>query len=695
LKASEQPFLKFLQGTNQYVVPIYQRRYSWEVEECSQLWDDLVRIVKGNYPGGHFVGSIVYIESGLFQVGPVPKLLIIDGQQRLTTLSLLIAALAQQLAASEGASDITARKLINYYLINSEEEGDERRKLVLTRGDRETFDALLEHRDLPDAYARRVARNFEFFVEKIRDSDIEPDDLYDRGLQKLMIVNISLDRTHDNPQLIFESLNSTGVELTQADLIRNFVLMALEPHQQDELYSNYWYPMEQSFGTEAYSSLFDRFVRDFLTLKTGRIPNIDRIYVAFKEYARSSEQSIAELVAELHRYSRYFVALALEREQDHKLLDAISDINTLRVDVAYPFLLHIYDLLARGGLDAADVLGILRLTESYVYRRVICGIPTNTLNRTFASLSSQIVPGNPVESIQAALVLKDSYRRFPTDEEFSREFVAKDVYNLRSRNYLLRKLENHGRKEIVDVEGYTIEHVMPQNPDLSTQWKKDLGSLWAEVQARYLHTIGNLTLTGYNSELSDRPFKQKLEMVGGFRDSPIRLNRDLAKLATWNQDEIERRAARLAQQALQVWPVPKLREDVLQLYRPTSAAPAAYSISDHPHLAGQTLTVFEELRKRVLNIDSSVREEIWKLYIAYKSAANFVDVIPQAGALKLSLAISIDELEDPKRMARDVSGIGHWGSGDVELKISSAGQLDYAMALIHQAYDRQSEEADS
>ncbi len=696
MKASEQPFLKFLQGTNQFVVPIYQRRYNWTTDECGQLWSDIVRIVKGDYPGGHFVGSIVYIESGLFQVGPVPKLLIIDGQQRLTTLSLLIAALARDLAAKDSGSDISARKLTNYYMVNSEEEGDERKKLVLTRGDRETLGALLDERDLPEPHARRIVQNFEFFAEKIREADLDPDELYDRGLQKLMIVNIALDRTHDNPQLIFESLNSTGLALTQTDLIRNFVLMALEPEQQENLYSNYWYPMEQSFGAEADAGLFDRYVRDFLTLRTGRIPNIDQIYSAFKEYTRESPQTVTELLAELHRFSRYFVSMALEREQDAGLRNALIDINTLRVDVAYPFLLHVYDLYARNGIEAKDLLRILRLIETYVFRRVICGIPTNTLNKTFASLSSLVVPGNPVESIEAAFLLKDSYRRFPADEEFSREFVAKDIYNLRSRNYLLRKLENHGRKEIADVESYTIEHVMPQNPDLSQEWKEALGPDWEEVRARYLHTIGNLTLTGYNSELSDRAFKDKRDMVGGFRDSPIRLNQDLAKLKTWDRAEIERRGGSMAKRALQIWASPVLAEPVLELYRPTALdTDEHYGLSDHPHLTGPVLALFEELRKRILNIDSSVREDVRKLYIAYKSASNFVDVIPQGTALKLSLDLTIGDLNDPQGIARDVSGIGHWGNGSVEVRLATSNQLDYVMDLVHQAYEQQSEVAES
>lgn len=694
MKASEKAFLKFLQGTNQFVVPIYQRTYSWTIEECAQLWDDIVRTAKEKKPGGHFVGSIVYIEKGIFQVSTVPELLVIDGQQRLATLSLLIAALARAAKAAGDSSDMSYKKLMNYYLLNSEESGKERYKLVLTQADRDTLTSLVDEGDLPKMASRRLVRNFDYFTEKIKQVDLTSDQLFE-GLSRLIIVDISLDRTHDNPQLIFESLNSTGLELTQADLIRNFVLMGLEPADQESLYSKYWFPMEQEFGDEGYTLYFDRFMRDFLTLRTGRIPNIDRVYVAFKEYAHASGLSIPALVSEISRHAQYFVSLALEREPDPEIRATIRDINTLRVDVAYPFFLHLYELREQGHLESQELLGILRVVESYVFRRLVCGVPTNTLNKTFAALSGQLVSSSPLESLEAAFMLKDSYRRFPDDEEFGAAFAAKDVYNLRSRNYLLRKLENHGRKEHVEVETYTIEHVLPQNADLSSAWQEDLGPDWKDVQARLLHTIGNLTLTGYNSELSDRSFKEKRDMAGGFRDSPIRMNRDLARLETWNETEIKKRAARLAKKALEIWRAPHLAPEVVDLYRPAPPSDAqVYHLSDHPHLQGSTLALFSELEKRVLNIDSAVREEILKRYIAFKDTTNFVDVIPQSGRLKLSLNLRMDELTDPKGLARDVAGLGHWGNGDVELTVSSPDQLDHAMYLVHQAYDRQSESSE-
>jgi len=375
-------------------------------------------------------------------------------------------------------------------------------------------------------------------------------------MSKLIIVDISLDRDHDNPQLIFESLNSTGLDLSQADLIRNYVLMKLEPKEQEELYKSYWYPMERGFGNLTESSLFDRFMRDYLTLKTGRIPNIRNVYSAFKEYvSKQKSVDIEAILKDIYQFSKYFVYLAFQTEKDKEINDILKDINALRVDVSYPFLLEVYDDYNKQTISKDQFISILKLVESYVFRRAICGVPTNSLNKTFATFSKEVNKEKYLESVQAVFALKDSYRRFPNNEEFMRELKVKDIYNFRNRNYLLRKLENHKRKEIVDIESYTIEHIMPQNENLSSEWRKDLGENWEEVQKTYLHTLGNLTLTRYNSELSDKPFKEKRNMDGGFADSPLRLNRGLGQLEVWNEQEIVNRGQKLAEQAIHSLPL--------------------------------------------------------------------------------------------------------------------------------------------
>lgn len=689
MKAVETNLLKFLQGTKQFIIPIYQRKYSWTINQCRQLWNDIVRAAEDEEVKGHFVGSIVYIERGLYQISSVPQLLVIDGQQRMTTLTLFLLALGKAIEESGQTWDITKKKIMNYYLVNNEEDGDLYHKLILTKSDKGTLINLVLDKKLPEEYSVRVMENFNFFLESIKNSGIDLNKL-NKGISKLIVVDISLDRDHDNPQLIFESLNSTGLDLSQADLIRNFVLMRLEPKEQTDLYTEYWYPMERSFGNLNDSAIFDRFMRDYLTVKTGKIPNIQDVYSVFKDYVYQQDgQSVHEIVADIYRFSKYFVYLAFQTEKDKGINQVLEDINTLKVDVSYPFLLEIYDDYVQESLPKEDFISILKLVEAYVFRRAICGVPTNSLNKTFATISKEIDKSNYLESTIVAFLNKDSHRRFPKNEEFINELTVKDVYNFRTRNYLLRKLENFNRKEIVDIESYTIEHIMPQNPNLSVEWRQDLGTDWEEIQNTYLHTLGNLTLTRYNSELSDKPFTVKRDMDGGFADSPLRLNRGLGKLSVWNKDEITKRARSLADQAVKVWEYPNISDETLLKYskKGSGSEIVTYTIADHPELQGEMMVLFEELSKRICNLDSSVRMEFKKLYIAFKTTTNFVDIVPQKSKLRLSLNMAFHEIIDPQGICKDVSKLGRWGNGDVEIGVSSIDEVEYTMFLIKQSFE--------
>jgi uncharacterized protein with ParB-like and HNH nuclease domain/predicted transport protein len=695
MQAKEANFLKFLQSNNnQFIIPIYQRTYSWNIPQCQQLWNDIIRVAENPNIPGHFIGSIVYIAKGIYSLATTTQLLVIDGQQRLTTLTLLLAAMAKAIEQSTQPYEITNRKIRNLYLLNPEESGEQRYKLILTQNDRDTLKCIVDEDAPPIDTSIRVIENYQFFERQIRESKIDLGVLF-TGIGKLIIVDVSLDRTQDNPQLIFESLNSTGLELSQADLIRNFILMGLEPKEQEYLYNHYWYLMEQSFGHPEYSSHFDRFMRDYLTVKNeGRIPNIDRVYMEFKIYVRSHPKlTMRDIVADIYKYSKYFVQLAFEKDVDQEIGSGIRDINILKVDVAYPFLLEVFDWYAQDLLKQEDVVTILKIVESYIFRRVICGIPTNSLNKTFATLPREIDKDHYVEGFQAIMLLKDSYRRFPNDEEFRQQFVFKDVYNFRSRNYLLRKLENYGRKELVNVESYTIEHILPQNPNLSPQWRTELGLNWQQIQTRYMHTIGNLTLTGYNSEYSDHSFKEKRDYPEnkGFRNSPLNLNQGLANLDHWNEETIKSRAAKLAELAVKLWPYPALPNTSLNKYRPSPDETAGddggeYPLEHYEYLQSKMLNVFIAFRQRVLNIDASVREEHKKKYIAFKTTTNFVDVVPQSSRLRLSLNMPYMEIVDPKGLCKDITGLGRWGNGDVEVGISSLDELNDVMDLVEQAF---------
>lgn len=628
MKAVEANFLNFLKNSPQFLIPIYQRTYSWTEKECRQLWDDVIRTGKNDSIQAHFLGSIVYIEKGITTITSHSPVLVIDGQQRLATVTLIVAALAKALEQAdedkrEPVDGFSPRKLRNYYLVNPEEEGERHYKLILSQADKKSLIALVGGRKLPSEYSIRIVENFKLFESWLDacKGDFVP---VCKGLAKLIIVDIALDRDQDNPQLIFESMNSTGRELTQADLIRNFVLMSLEPGLQSRLYEDYWRPMEMDFGQEAYGAYFDGFMRHYLTVKAGEIPNVREVYEAFKTYARSPEVAsagIEALVSDIRNYARYFCAMALGAENDTKLKRAFQDLRELRVDVAFPFLLELYHDYVTSLLSRDDFLEAVRLVESYVFRRAVCAIPTNSLNKTFATFTKALKKDRYLESIQAHFLLLPSYRRFPDNQEFAREIQTRDLYNFPRRTYWLRRLENHNRKEPVPVTEYTIEHILPQNDPPSAAWKVALGPDWKQIQDTWLHTLGNLTLTGYNSEYSDRPFTQKRDMKGGFKESPLRLNEGLGQLEDWTEKTIKLRAQKLAEKATKVWSMPTMDAAVLKAYK-DKVVVGGYTISDHPHLVGNMREVFEAFRQEVLALDPNVTEEFLKLYVAYKAETN-------------------------------------------------------------------------
>ncbi|GCF11075.1 DUF262 and DUF1524 domain-containing protein [Dictyobacter arantiisoli] len=798
MKAQENQFLPFLNGKKQFIIPIYQRTYSWQREQCDQLWNDIVSAGTDNEMPGHFIGSVVYIQQGTILFGNVPQFLLIDGQQRLTSLMLLLTSLAEKVQSEPETSNTFYKEdIYDSYIINKFGKEEQRYKLLLTHSDQETLKQIIDHPEkiVPDntkSFAPLI-NNYLFFREKLQQREVDLATILS-GINKLIIVEISLNKDHDNPQLIFESLNSTGMDLSQADLIRNYVLMGLDAEEQKRIYNEYWYPIEQKFRYGGNGDYFDRFMRDYLTLKQSSIPNIDKVYTTFKQYHRTKYRvTIQEIIKDISRFAEYYANLAFLHEKDVHIKQVMQNINALKVDVAYPFFLEIYDDYKQGKLTRDNLVAILLLIESYVFRRAICGIPTNALNKVFTTLGAEIDKEHYLESLQAALYTRTGSGRFPRDDEFRAYFVTKDVYNSPRRNYLLSKLENYNRKEQVHTLNYTIEHVMPQNSRLSVAWQQELGPEWKDIQTRYLHTIGNLTLTGYNSQLSDRPFHEKKTIDGGFNYSPLRLNQSLAHLEHWNQQAIEKRAQVLADEAIKVWAIPALtteqtnkysskqgrkatlaefigpvhdplagfvpegfrlvqatekrfyvyrqiegkwiqygdgknaffsttwasaRERVRRCYElnlipqgaggekvNTSISPLSeeedtdddntnktYTINDHPYLQGEMLALFNELRKRILNLSVNASEEFKKHYVAYKLTSNFVGVETLKGSLLLTMSIPFEEIDDPKGIGEDVTNIGHRGTGQVRVRLTQISQLDDAMYLIQQAFDRQNNE---
>lgn len=695
MKAKESRLLDFLKGSNQFVIPIYQRPYRWEEPQCLKLWEDVLRAGRNPKGAAHFIGSVVYIQDGLYNVTDQPSLLVIDGQQRLTTFMLLIEALARAQGATELSGDFAAKKLRHYYLKDSVQDGERAYKMLLSETDRETLKAVIDGSPLPQDHSIRIKQNFDQFVTLLQGADLAE---VCQGLARILIVDISLERAYDNPQLIFESLNSTGKELSQADLIRNYVLMGLSQTTQTKLYKDHWRPMELAFGQEAYAASFDSFMRHYLTLKTGAIPNVQDVYDAFKIYAREEDTrgtDIPALVADIHQHARFYCRMALGKGEDTKALaEAFQDIRELRAEVTFPFLMELYADHDSGVLTKEDFVAALRMVEAYVFRRGVCSIPTNSHNKTFSTFSRALRKHSYLDSIRAHFLTLPSYRRFPDDREFRTAMETRDLYNFRNRSYWLRRLENHDRKERVAVEEYTIEHILPQNENLPEAWKAALGPTWQWIRDTYLHTLGNLTLTAYNPELSDRPFQEKRDMKGGFADSPLRLNLGIGKLHNWDEDAIKKRADRLSEMARAVWRAPFLDDAVLASFKQKSQEPQTFTIADHPPLAGGLIrTLFDALRTQVKALNPAVTEEFLKLYVTYKTEENFVSVIPRSDKLKLILNIPFPELQDARGICRDVTSIGHWSTGDVDLDFANLSDLPYVMGLVRQAYEWRMDES--
>ena len=679
---------EILNGNKQFLIPVYQRYYSWDIEQCRRLWNDIVDMQKRN-KAGHFVGSIVNIAEQAMPTG-VQKYMIIDGQQRMTTLTLLLLALRDYAIQHPEDTTINYRRIDNMLLKNEYEVGGERYKLLLTETDRDILIRLVESKPIPDGTKSRLIDNYKFFSGKIADRDLQPAEIYE-SIGKLQIVNITLDRTMDDAQAIFESLNSTGKELSESDLIRNYVLMGLEPSEQTYVYEHLWRPMEQLFVYETQDSVMDSFFRHYLTMKLTRIPKQGRVYEEFKLYHLNCEfGTIRELCQDLLNYAKFYTDIVFKRSSNAVLKRLYEDIVDLRMEVSYPFLLKVHNDCAEGTITEDNLKEILRLCISYVLRRSICDIPTNSMNKTFATLRNSIRPDDYMNSVKAFFVLRDTYKEFPDNDKFMAAFMSRDIYTMRARNYILSRLENFGNKAPIIIENYTIEHIMPQNTSLSPEWQHDLGVNWKEIQKTYIHTIGNLTLTAYNSEMSDRPFMDKMNMPGGFKESALRLNAYLVKLTEWNEDHIKERAQQLAAKAVQIWPYPSLTNVELAPYTAEEKSAPKYTLETYD-INAFTKILFETLDRRIMNLSPAVKREYKKLYIAYKLDTNFVDIVVQKQRLRISVNMKFSEVYDPNGICRDVTGLGRWGNGDIELFMEHTSDIDRVMEIIEQSYKLQAD----
>lgn len=572
MNAHAQALVGLITSANlRFVIPVYQRPYSWDEEQCEQLWDDILYV--GSRPQErHFTGSVVWVQDGTFSASGIQPMLLIDGQQRITTLTLVIAALANfSRKDPEATLHFSYNEIMQRgYLVDTFRQGEDRYKLTLTRGDKNTLESIVENLVDPDfainEESTKLIENFTFFSKRIEAME-DPNIVWD-GIQRLDVVSISLDANQDNPQLIFESMNSTGKDLSSADLIRNFVLMGLPKEKQDALYLNHWRNIELTLGADSYEDTFDEFLRNYLIVLYAPEPLVKRdIYHIFKRHVHdhgyNKDDRIVELLREMERFASYYARITRGTETSPERARVLANLRRLDVTVVNPLLLSLYDDYDQGAFDDESFLHMLNLIESYVFRRSICDVATNSLNKFLPSVIAKLNKvqdegGDYVEALEAFLFLESgTARRFPDNAEFFNALTTRDAYHYRRSLYLLANLENmHHPKDPLNLwdGNFTIEHIMPQNALSAPGWADAVEGLEEETFSTLLNNLGNLTLSAYNSELSDGSFQDKKQRyVGGYGKDHLVISDAIRKADTWGEEQITDRAEELAREAEKRW----------------------------------------------------------------------------------------------------------------------------------------------
>ncbi len=589
MKGSELRLIEYMEGSKKrFIIPVYQRNYDWKIENCKQLYDDLIQVIKNNSKT-HFFGSIVSVYE---PSGRNTEFLIIDGQQRLTTMSLLFLALYNLLEEKIIISEDESLKdqIYEDFLVDKYQPQEKRMKLKPIKNDQKAFSKLFNSKDdyIKDS---NLTINYSYFYERIQKQEITIDELFD-AICRLEIINITLNN-EDNPQLIFESLNSTGLDLSEGDKIRNYILMGLPKQKQDEYYEKYWNCIEKCTKYDVSS-----FIRDYLSVKQLVIPSQKKVYINFKKYVEDSSLKIIEILEDLLSYAKRYNILLCEKTSSKELNSCINRLNRLETTVTRPFFLEVLRLYDENQINLNEVAEAFSITESYLFRRTICDLPTNALNKIFLLLNREIMrydgtDSNYIEKLKFALLSKKDRARFSNDDDFSLMFTEKPIYQMNSKNkiYILERLENFGTLEDKDIyrhydEGeYSIEHIMPQH--LTPAWIKELGDSYEEIHDTWLHRIANLTLTAYNSKYSNSTFVEKKTMKNGFEDSGIRLNTYVSKKDKWTLAELRDRNDYLLKRALNIWAFPSTN------YKPQEKQLDSYTLDDEASfLSGRQIAKF-------------------------------------------------------------------------------------------------------
>lgn len=664
MKGSECRLIEYMEGSKKrFIIPVYQRNYDWKTENCKQLYDDLIKVIK-NKRRSHFFGSLVSVYE---PSGRNTEFLVIDGQQRLTTVSLLFLAMYNLIDAGVIVPNDSSlgKQIYEDFLVDKYQPEETRIKLKPVKNDQKAFGKLFSSVD-EHIRESNLTTNYNYFYERIQKQEITIDELFD-AICSLEIINITLNN-EDNPQLIFESLNSTGLDLSEGDKIRNFILMGLPSKEQDEYYDKYWNRIEECTKYDVSS-----FVRDYLSVKQMVIPSQKKIYISFKEYVELQSIEVEELLKELLAYAKRYEILLYGGTKNKVLDSCIYRLNRLETTVTRPFFLEVLRLYDEEKLDMSQVADTFLITENYLFRRTICDLPTNALNKIFLLLHREIIryEGNDVDYVEKfkyALLSKKEKARFPDDEEFSAGFTERQVYQMNSKNkiYILERLENFSTAEDKDVYGhyddgiYSIEHIMPQH--LTPAWVKSLGDDYEQIHETWLHRIANLTLTAYNSKYSNSTFEEKKSMKNGFEDSGIRINTYIAKKDKWTLAELEERNQYLMGRALEIWAAPTTA------FKPVEKQLDSYTLDDDTSLSGRQIARFSY--KNTEQPVSSWVEMFQKvLQILYAEDKNVIIKLAASTEDNVALHFSMKESDFTKSVEIG-DGIFVWTNTSTQSKLS-------------------------
>ena len=653
MRATNERFTDILGGNNrQFIIPVFQRDYSWTREQCRQLWKDVLRAGAGETNGGHFTGSIVYIAAD--QSGAAfQRWLVIDGQQRVTTLTLLLTALRDHISDSSWSGDDespTARLINDYYLKNVHKRGEHGYRLVLRRKDDATLRMLLDRpssAEFDESRSELVVDAYRFFRAALKKPGRDLEEVY-RGISRLTVVDVKLDRNVDDPQMVFESMNSTGVDLRQSDLVRNYLLMGLDASRQERLYADYWSKIESLF--QASANAFDLFLRDYVALEQERTQQIrrDRIYHAFKAYWRPRdgkplEELLQDMVQVARRYASFLGIGPMQRGRLSKVMSHTRALNTTQALLA----MRLYDCHERGQLSQDEFISAFKLVESYLLRRAVLGLQTRGYWSVFARIAHSIGSQSAFDSFQVALARLRDNHRFPTNEEFKRGLEERDLYSLRVCKHVLDRLENVGYREPSPVQDYSIEHIMPKEIASVPEWQEMVGEDWKEIHGTWLHRLGNLTLTAYNSRYGNSPFHVKQTVDGGFQQSAVRLNEYVRNQTEWTEVQMETRRRQLIERALGIWPFHRADKNSIQ------EAAVCELETRAARRDATSLDMSEHVRKLLSRIQESVREfgdvieVIERRSVCCYAPSFFAELLPMRNSVRVILPLEFGEVAKP------------------------------------------------